>query len=320
MSGTTVKANDILLNITGASIGRTCIVPLDFKDGNVNQHVCIIRPNSKYSPKFIQSFLGSSRGQNLIQSTQVGGGREGLNFQSIRGFIIGFPGLKEQAKIASFLTAIDERINQLTKKHKLLEQYKKGVMQKIFSQEIRFNDDDGGEFQEWDRHVLEDIFKVTRGNVLSMTLVSQVKSESYPYSVYSSQTKNNGLAGYYNTYLFEDSITWTTDGANAGDVNYRSGKFYCTNVCGVLISTEGHANTCIAEIINLISRKYVSYVGNPKLMNNVMSKIAIDFPSVKEQTKIANFLSALDEKITNTKSQFEAMRQYKQGLLQQMFV
>ncbi len=164
MSGTEVKANDILLNITGASIGRTCIVPPDFKDGNVNQHVCIIRPNSKYSPKFIQSFLSSTRGQNLIQSTQVGGGREGLNFQSIRGFIIGFPEFQEQTKIATFLSAIDEKINHLTQKHELLEQYKKGVMQKIFSQEIRFKDDQGGEFPEWEEKKLGELGSFYRGH------------------------------------------------------------------------------------------------------------------------------------------------------------
>jgi type I restriction enzyme S subunit len=69
-----------------------------------------------------------------------------------------------------------------------------------------------------------------------MTLVQEQKTVEAPYPVYSSQTKNNGLAGYYSDFLYENAITWTTDGANAGDVNYRSGKFYCTNVCGVLLS------------------------------------------------------------------------------------
>ena len=153
-----------------------------------------------------------------------------------------------------------------------------------------------------------------------MTLVNALPSEVSPYPVYSSQTNINGLSGYFSNYLYENSITWTTDGANAGEVNYRIGKFYCTNVCGVLISSEGYANACVAAMINAVSKKYVSYVGNPKLMNGVMGKIKISFPCVTEQTKIANFLTAIDDKITQTKTQLAAVKQYKQGLLQQMFV
>ena len=138
MRGSEVHPSDILLNITGASIGRSCVVSHDFKIGNVNQHVCIIRLINDQLPKFYQAFLSSSKGQKLVYQGQAGGGREGLNFQSIRFFKIAIPTLPEQQKIASFLSAVDQKIQQLTRKKELLEQYKKGVMQKIFSQEIRF--------------------------------------------------------------------------------------------------------------------------------------------------------------------------------------
>ncbi len=134
------------------------------------------------------------------------------------------------------------------------------------------------EFREagaWEEKEVGEIFKVTRGEVLSMRLVSDMPSETTPYPVYSSQTKNNGLSGYYSDFLYENAITWTTDGANAGDVNYRPGKFYCTNVCGVLINNDGYANVFIAELLNTITRKHVSYIGNPKLMNGVMAKIKV---------------------------------------------
>ncbi len=115
------------------------------------------------------------------------------------------------------------------------------------------------------------------------------------YPVYSSQTKNNGLMGYYNEYLFENAITWTTDGANAGTVKYRKGKFYSTNVNGVLLSDEGYANQAIAESINRIAWKHVSYVGNPKLMNNVMSKINIYISdSLEEQQLISDYFNTFD--------------------------
>ena len=231
-----------------------------------------------------------------------------------------FPALPEQQKIASFFTAIDQKISQLKRKKTLLEQYKKGVMQKIFSQEIRFKDDNGQEFPKWEKRKIRELFRVTRGNVLATNNLKSEKEFAFCYPVYSSQTTNNGLLGYYNDYLFEDCITWTTDGANAGDVNYRKGKFYCTNVCGVLESKEGYANQCIAEILNSIAKRHVAYVGNPKLMNNVMAGIEINIPaSITEQIKISNFLSAIDDKINHTQKQVEKAEVWKKGLMQQMF-
>lgn len=171
----------------------------------------------------------------------------------------------------------------------------------------------------WEMDEVGNVFEVTRGYVLSMNLVSEEQSESNPFPVYSSQTKNNGLAGYYSDFLYENAITWTTDGANAGDVNFRNGKFYCTNVCGVLINKNGFANLCIAALINSVSKKHVSYIGNPKLMNGVMSKIKIPFPKVNEQQKIAACISSLDEIIKAESQKLEFLYAYKKGLLQNLF-
>ena len=234
--------------------------------------------------------------------------------------LFSFPNSEEQQKIASFLSLIDERIQTQIKIINDLKTLKIATAKKIFSGELRFKDDNGNDFPEWEVREVGEVFKITRGNVLAMNLVSNQCNEKNTYPVYSSQTKNNGLAGYYTDFLFEDAITWTTDGANAGDVNYRSGKFYCTNVCGVLISNEGYANSCIAELINSVSKNYVSYVGNPKLMNGVMSEIKIPFPSLPEQTKIANFLSAIDSKIDMENQLLQKLEEQKKYLLQNMFV
>jgi len=171
----------------------------------------------------------------------------------------------------------------------------------------------------WEQKEVGEVFQVTRGDVLSMTLVQDEKTDAMPFPVYSSQTKNNGLSGYYSDFLFEGAITWTTDGANAGDVNFRSGKFYCTNVCGVLLSSKGYANACVAALINGVARKYVSYVGNPKLMNGVMSKIPIPLPPLAEQQKIAECLSSVDEVIAAQARKVDALKTHKKGLMQQLF-
>ena len=160
---------------------------------------------------------------------------------------------------------------------------------------IRFS----GFTDAWEQRKVKEIFRVTRGYVLAATKTENQSSCENPYPVYSSQTKDNGLMGYYSEYLYENAITWTTDGANAGTVNYRNGKFYCTNVCGVLLSESGYANKMIAEALNRIAWRHVSKVGNPKLMNNVMSEIILQLPlNFSEQEKISTILLTLDRLIT----------------------
>ena len=151
----------------------------------------------------------------------------------------------------------------------------------------------------WEQRKVAELFKITRGYVLAATETGTSWSKEKPYPVYSSQTKDNGLMGYHSDYLYEDAITWTTDGANAGTVNYRIGKFYCTNVCGVLLSDKVKADKMISEAINNVSKGYVSYVGNPKLMNNVMADIDISIPSEeKEREKISRIFEKIDNLIT----------------------
>lgn len=181
--------------------------------------------------------------------------------------------------------------------------------------EIRFP----GFTEAWEERKVGEIFKVTRGQVLAATETSESITEKNIYPVYSSQTKNDGLMGYYSDYLFDTAITWTTDGANAGTVNYRNGKFYSTNVNGVLLSDKGYANKAVAEIINRIAWKHVSKVGNPKLMNNVMSEITITIPSVEEQETISRFFTQLDSTITLHERELDLLKETKKGFLQKMF-
>ena len=181
---------------------------------------------------------------------------------------------------------------------------------------IRFK----GYNEDWEQRKVSDMFKVARGYVLPATDTSQEMTDEIPYPVYSSQTKDNGLMGYYSDYLYEDAITWTTDGANAGTVNFRAGKFYCTNVCGVLLSDKIETNKVIAEALNNVAKRYVSYVGNPKLMNNVMADIQIAVPtSQKERDRISSYFSYLDHLITLHQHKCDEMKRLKKYMLQKMF-
>lgn len=233
------------------------------------------------------------------------------------------PSVEEQSQIGSFFQELDAMIALHQRKHDKLFAVKKAMLEKMFPQEgtnvpeIRIK----GFARKWDRKKISDIFKVTRGYVLAAPETSEKKTKENSYPVYSSQTKENGLMGYYKKYLYTNAITWTTDGANAGTVNFRNGKFYCTNVCGVLLSNEGYANKMVAESLNKIAWKHVSKVGNPKLMNNVMSEIVIVLPEdIEEQNKIAAFFQCLDSLISLHQRELDKLKNIKKACLEKMFV
>jgi len=231
--------------------------------------------------------------------------------------------LSEQEEITELLTNLDNLITLHQRKLLKLKNVKKAMLEKMFPKngshvpEIRF----AGFTDAWEQRKINDLFKVTRGYVLAATTTTSKRTEEAPYPVYSSQTKENGLMGYYKNFLYEDAITWTTDGANAGTVNYRTGKFFCTNVCGVLLSNEVKANQMIAEALNNVAKKYVSYVGNPKLMNNVMADIEIQLPNQEnERVLISKLFCNLDNLITLHQRKYEKLQNLKKACLEKMFV
>ncbi len=315
-----VNPGDLILS-NSMSFGRPYILQIQtcIHDG----WIAITSIAKKTERDFLYYLISAPSSQSYFMDNAAGSGVQNLNADIIKALPVCFPSTVEQQKIADCLSSLDELIAAQARKLDALKTHKKGLMQQLFPREgetqprLRFPEfQDAG---EWLEKEVGEVFKVTRGEVLSMTLVQDEKSSKARYPVYSSQTKRNGLSGYYSDYLYENAITWTTDGANAGDVNYRSGKFYCTNVCGVLINTDGYANACVAALLNSVSRNHVSYVGNPKLMNGVMAKITIPFPTVEEQLRIADCLTSLDELLAAQTQKLAALKTHKKGLMQQLF-
>ncbi|HET56611.1 MAG TPA: restriction endonuclease subunit M/S [Ignavibacteria bacterium] len=139
--------------------------------------------------------------------------------------------------------------------------------------------------QKWPIVAIGDICELGRGRVISKNYIEKHKGI---YPVYSSQTTDDGVFGKIDSYDFDgEYVTWTTDGANAGTVFYRNGKFNCTNVCGTLkAKTDKVSMKYLARVLNAVAYKYVIHVGNPKLMNNVMAKIPIPLPPIEVQKEI----------------------------------
>ncbi|MEO3696230.1 restriction endonuclease subunit S [Lactococcus lactis] len=131
MKNSRVFKNDVLLNITGASIGRSAVYQSS-DTANVNQHVCIIRPKDNIVSNFIQLNISSTKGQKEIELNQAGGGREGLNFQQIAKMIFSYPSYDEQQVIGLFFEKINDTITLHQRKLDLLKEQKKGFLQKMF--------------------------------------------------------------------------------------------------------------------------------------------------------------------------------------------
>ena len=245
----------------------------------------VFKTSEDVDDRLLWHWLKSPDFQKLIMQLQEGGVRLYFYYDKLCMGEVSLPSLEEQRKIGKLFDTLDNLIT--------LHQREFAFLCKEKSKKFRYIKN------AWEQRKVSELFKVTRGYVLAATLTEPAKTDEMPYPVYSSQTKDNGLMGYYKDYLYEDAITWTTDGANAGTVNYRAGKFYCTNVCGVLLSNEVTANQMIAEALNNVAKGYVSYVGNPKLMNNVMADIEIMIPThAEEREKLSVFFRNLDNLIT----------------------
>ena len=159
---------------------------------------------------------------------------------------------------------------------------------------------------------IDELCNISRGRVMSK---DYIRDNAGPYPVYSSQTENNGVFGTISTYDYEgEYLTWTTDGANAGSVFYRMGKFSITNVCGLLeVKDRNILPKYLYYALILSAKKYVnSGMGNPKLMSNVMARITVPVPPLEVQNEIvqtldnfAELTAELTAELSNRKKQYD---------------
>ena len=144
-----------------------------------------------------------------------------------------------------------------------------------------------------------DVAKISRGKVMSKSFLRDNAGE---YPVYSSQTENDGMLGSISTYMYDgEYVTWTTDGAHAGSVFYRNGKFNITNVCGLIDCDTSKISTKFMHYaLSIVAPGHVSRgMGNPKLMSNVMARVKIPIPPLPEQKRIAATLDKFDAMVNS---------------------
>jgi len=305
---------DLFLSKTG-SIGFTSIVETDEKFA-ITQNIANIRLNnlSEQDPYFFLQQMRTTSFQLKAISVVNQSTIMDLQLGDIKKLEIGYPSKEEQTKIASFLSAVDEKISQLTQKHELLSQYKQGMMQKLFSQQIRFKADDGSEFKEWEEIALGKI----KGVSIASGKSSHEKLELAKYYYYGS----TGVIGYSNEYDYQGTrILIARVGHNAGYIYMVSGQY---NVSDNTLILELPSNLDYIFIRALLEKfqlnKLVFGTGQPLITGGLLKKVVIQVPCLEEQTKIANFLSSIDQKIEVVAQQIEQAKTWKKGLLQQMFL
>ncbi len=307
----------------------------DSEDLTFDGHLIRLRPKKeKCSPIFLYYNFATSnariqfieRGKTTTMTT--------IGQEDIATVEILLPSLPEQQKIASFLTAIDEKLQALKQKKTLLEQYKKGLMQKIFSQELRFKDKDGNAFPKWEKKKLGEVCNIFDGTHQT----PDYKEQGIPfYSVEHVTSNNFSETKYISTDIFEKEnkrvklekgdILMTRIG-DIGTPKYIdwdvNASFYVS--LALIKKSKNSNNEFIFHVINSTFfqselHKRTIHVAFPKKINlGEIGECLVFFPCLQEQTKIANFLSPIVEKIKKCSVQIEKTEQYKKGLLQKMFI
>lgn len=240
----------------------------------------------------------------------------------------------EQIKIASFLTSIDTRIQQLEKKRTLLEQYKKGVIQQIFKQEIRFKDEEGKEFPKWEEKRLGEIGVFKSGTGFSNS--EQGGKEGIPFYKVSDMNLigNEDKMMHSNNYVTQNqvsdlkykvikdhSIIFAKVGAAIFLERKRLASNFLIDNNMMAFTPKFNIDFCKYLFHTLRLSKYAQVGALPSYNASDLKTIKVEIPkSPEEQTKIAHFLSALDRKIAVTNEQVERTKEWKKGVLQRMFV
>ena len=308
LKGYRLETNDIVFSRVG-SVDINAHVGIEQNGWLFSGRVLRVRPKYDIDSLFLHYALSTEAVKRDIRNRAVGQTMPSINTPILSSTTIQLPkDLFEQKEVAHFLRLLDERI---ITQNKIIEDLKK--LKSAISLNVLHSD-------KWEQFKIKDIAQIGRGRVISSIEIGQQKSPTYP--VYSSQTSNDGIMGYLDDYMFEgEYISWTTDGANAGTVFYRNGKFNCTNVCGLLKLRKEFDTHFVSLVLAEATKKYVSInLANPKLMNNTMGNIQIRLPKLEEQKRISIVFRVLQRLWTVHNSLLTEYTKQEQYLLSQMFI
>ena len=290
---------------------------------------------TKNDSKFLFQFLHTEKFVQNVMLRCTGTSYPSINSSDLSNIRISFPSLPEQTKIASFLTAVDDKLHALKQKHALLEQYKKGVMQKIFAQELRFKPSPiealeiGGDYPDWEEKKLGEVGEIVTGKTpstadlnlwdgdIQFVTPTDIDGNKYQY-----QTRRT-IKGLAQTKILPEKSIMFTCIASIGKMSLSVNPCVTNQQINSIIPYENYDKEFIYySILNIVDFIKSTQSTNtlPIINKTDFSKFEINLPSLTEQTKIAAFLSTLDEKINQCQAQIAKTEVWKKGLLQQLFV
>ena len=331
-----VSKNDILFARTGASVGKT--YSYDEKDGKLYFAGFLIRGNVKetYNSKYIFYQTLTKNYKEWVKKISVRSGQPGINANEYASYsFIGTECIEEQKKIADFLTEIDNVIECSEKEIKSLEQQKKGLIQKIFSQEIRFTKDDGYNYPVWNKCKLGTKIEIERGGSPRPIEDFITVGEGINWIKIGDAPKyGNRITSVKEKIKYEGKSksreVFKGDLLLSNSMSYGKPYILDVNGCihdGWLVLKDRNNNFDKRYLCEVLSSEYVikqynmfacgSTVHN--LNKDIVSNVYVFIPCIEEQKKIADFLSSFDEAIDAAKEELETWKNIKKGLLQQMF-
>lgn len=313
----------------GKTRGKVAILGIE---ATTNQACGAIVPNNdKLNELFLFQNLAGRYDEIRDLSNQ--GGQENLSGEIIKNILITLPTLPEQQKIATFLTTVDEKLQALKQKKSLLEQYKKGVMQKIFSQELRFKDDNGNEFPDWEEkklgEILEEKNEKTKASGQHRILSSTTKGIFNQDEYFTRDIASKDNTGYKILRKFQ--LVFSPQNLWLGNINvnmnFEIGIVSPSYKIFSFIKKFTTAEYCEYFLLTpemMFEYEQSSVQGASVVRRNLdldkFLNIEFNLPTIEEQTKIATFLSTIDEKINQCQAQITNTEVWKKGLLQGMFV
>lgn len=274
---------------------------------------------TKNSIKFLYQLIHTDTFVNNVMKRCTGTSYPAINSTDLSNIIISVPNIYEQEKIAGFLSKVDELINECEGEVKDLEEQKKGLMQKIFSQQIRFKDSNKNPYPDWEEKKIGDVFNISAGGDIDKKHCTKEKTDTNTYPVYANALTNNGLYGYTNCYKIKNPAITVTGRGDVGHAVSRKEPFYPIVRLLVLQPKQKLDIDFYTYAINR-TRIFVESTGVPQLTSPQIAKVKIFVPCLEEQEKIAKVLSKMDELIEEKKALLSDWQQFKKGLLQQMFV
>ena len=300
---------------------------------------------TKSDLNYLLYFFLTKRGKSLLELASPGGaGRnKTLGQKEFANLKLLIPEVEEQNKIALFLTAIENKINALKQKKSLLEKYKKGIIEKLFSQELRFKDENGKPFPKWQKKKLGEIGNFQTSSVDKLSVAGERKVFLVNYmNVYRHENINKETINNLQIVTARESQV-ISNNLKKGDILFTPSSETPSDIGKSVVIFEDLENCVYSyHLIRFRPRieidiLYSHYFCNISSVLNQFSKLAtgstrftisiksfssiiIDLPSIKEQNRIAKFLSNIDDKINAVEMQIEKTEDYRKGIVQKLFI